>query len=134
MLCLGRTASGERLRAGRWLTATHVLRAGVPLWIERAAIEGGSRLLDSPVGLDGQPISGTLVAVARDIASDLVAACRSIDPVSGRGAVTRLPGLIVARYLGDRAEAAFDYFVRLWEVLRPALLAREAAPPRIWRT
>ena len=134
VLCLGRTASGERLRAGRWLTATQVTRAGMPLWIERASIEGGSRLLDSPLGLDGQPVSGTLVAVARDIKPEVVTACRSIHPVSGRGAVTRLPGLMVARYLGDRAEAAFGYFVRLWEVLRPALLDREAAPPRIWRT
>jgi urease accessory protein len=134
VLCLGRTASGERLRAGSWLTATQVTRAGTPLWMERAAIEGSSRLLDSPLGLDGQPISGTLIAVARDIRAEAVAACRSIVPVCGRGAVTRLPGLMVARYLGDRAEAAFGYFVRLWEVLRPALLDREAAPPRIWRT
>ena len=134
VLCLGRTASGERLRAGRWVTATQITRAGVPLWIERAAIDGGSRLLDSPLGLDAQPISGTLLAVARDIGPELIAACRSIDPVSGRGAVTRLPGLMVARYLGDRAESAFGYFVRLWEVLRPALLDREAVPLRIWRT
>ena len=134
LLCLGRTASGERLREGRFLTSTQVARAGVPLWIERAAIEGGSRLLDSPVGLDGHPISGTLVAVARRMPPDLIAACKAVRPGHGRCGVTRLPGLIVARYLGDRAEAAFGYFVDLWKILRPALLDRDAAPPRIWRT
>jgi urease accessory protein len=132
--CLGRTASGERLRAGRMTTRTQIDCGSVPLFLERAAIEGGSRLLDSPVGLNGQPISGTLGAVVPRIESDVVTACRSIKPSYGHGGVTRLPRVIVARYLGDRAEAAFAYFVSLWEVLRPALLARVAASPRIWRT
>ena len=134
VLCLGRTASGERLCEGRVSLTTKVVRGGVPLFIERALIEGGSRLLDSPLGLDGQPVSGTLLAVASNIDPAVVTACRAIKPSCGAGGVTRLPGLIVARYLGDRAEAAFGYFVRLWEVLRPALLDREAAAPRIWRT
>ncbi len=134
LLCLGRTASGERLRGGRMLTSMRVMRATEPLWLERASIEGGSRLLDSPTGLAGQPISGTLLAVAREIPPALVATCRAVPPAAGRAGITRLPGLLVARYLGDRAEAAHDYFVRLWQVLRPALLGREAQPPRIWRT
>ena len=134
ILCLGRIASGERLRAGRMATAMRITRGGVPLFVERAAIEGGSRLLDSPLGLDGQPVSGTLVAFAGRIDPGLLAACRSIEPESGRCGVTRLPGLIVARYLGARMETAFAYFVRLREVLRPRLLDREAVSPRIWRT
>ena len=134
VLCLGRTASGERLRSGGLSTTTRVTRAGTPLWIERGAIAGGSRLLDSPVGFDGHPISGTLLAVAPAIGTDVIAACRRIEPACGRGGVTRLPGVLIARYLGDRADAAFAYFVRLWEVLRPALMKRAAVPPRIWRT
>ena len=134
LLCLGRTASGERLRAGRFLASTQIARAGVPLWIERAAIEGGSRLLASPLGLGGHPISGTLVAVSRRITPELTRACKQVPCDQGLAGVTRLPGLIVARYLGDRMEAAFGYFVRLWEILRPALLGCDAVPPRIWRT
>jgi urease accessory protein len=140
ILCLGRTAAGERFRQGRVELHTRVVRAAEPLWIERARIEGGSRLLDSPVGLHGEPVSGTLVAVAsaerlaQALRNGLLAACRALDPDHGRGGITRLPALLVARYLGSRAEAAHDYFVRLWQVLRPALIGRAACMPRIWST
>jgi len=45
-----------------------------------------------------------------------------------------LPRLLVARYLGHSSEAARDWFVGLWHLLRPALLGREARLPRIWST
>ena len=48
--------------------------------------------------------------------------------------MTRLPGVLVARYLGDSSEAAKACFRELWNALRPALLGRPAAEPRIWRT
>jgi urease accessory protein len=140
ILCLGRTAAGERFRHGSMQLHTRIVRAAEPLWIERARIEGGSRLLDSPVGLHGEPVSGTMVAIAsaerltQALRSGLLAACRALAPHSGRGGITRLPALLVARYLGSRAEAAHDYFVRLWQVLRPALLGRSACTPRIWST
>jgi urease accessory protein len=40
--------------------------------------------------------------------------------------------LLVCRYLGWQAEAARSYFLRAWEVIRPAALGRPACPPRIW--
>jgi urease accessory protein len=140
ILCLGRTAAGERFRHGCMLSSTHIVRGGEALWLERARIESGSRLLDSPLGLDGQPVSGTMVAVAggdrltHALGAGLLAACRALAPRIGRGGITRLPGLLIARYLGPHAEAAQDYFLRLWQVLRPALLGRGAAAPRIWST
>jgi urease accessory protein len=48
--------------------------------------------------------------------------------------VTLLPGLLVGRYLGASSEAAKNYFIKLWYVLRPAVSGREAVEPRIWRT
>ena len=134
ILCLGRIASGERLRTGRFVTTTQVNAGGTPLLIERGAIEGGSRLLASPIGFDGHPISGTLIAVSPSVDAGIVTVCRSVAPISGRHGVTRLPGLLITRYLGDRADHAFDYFVRVWQLLRPALLDRAATLPRIWRT
>jgi len=40
----------------------------------------------------------------------------------------------VARYLGHSSEAARQWFVALWQALRPALIGREAQLPRIWNT
>ena len=59
---------------------------------------------------------------------------RAASAADGVWGVTFLPQLMVARYLGPSAQAARDYFCSLWQVLRPALAGRDAAPPRIWNT
>jgi urease accessory protein len=140
IVCLGRTASGERFRDGRMSLASRVHCAGAPVWLERGHIEGGSRVLDSPAVLAGRAVYGTFVAVTSAErlqaawTGGLISACRSAVPFSGRGAITRLPQVLVARYLGERSDAAHDYFARLWQLIRPALLKRSAESPRIWRT
>jgi urease accessory protein len=48
--------------------------------------------------------------------------------------VTRLPGLLVARYRGDSSEAARMYFTALWTRLREPMMGRAAIEPRIWST
>lgn len=134
LLCLGRTASGEKLTAGSLRMASRIERNGRLIWSERGEIAGGARLLQSPVGLRGQPVTGTLLVAAEDVDGALLQACREIAPTVGEGGVTRLPGLLVARYLGPAAEPARAWFVALWAALRPALLGRPAAVPRIWHT
>ena len=134
LLCLGRTASGERLTRGQLRLASRIERDGRLIWSEQGLIEGGSRLLDSPVGLCGQPVTGSLLVASEALDASLLAACREIRPLIGDAAVTRLPGLLVARYLGPSAEAARAWFVAVWSVLRPALVGRPAEVPRIWHT
>ena len=134
LVCLGRRGSGERFARGRFAFDTRLRRDGRLLWMERGAIEGGSRLLASPAGLGGRSVYGTLVLAAEGVAAAEVAACRMLSPEEGEGAVTRLPGVLLARYLGDSGESARDYFRRLWHILRPAVAGREACDPRIWAT
>lgn len=136
ILCLGRRASGEGFATGNVHLDTRVCRDGRPIWLERGLIEGGGGLLDAAAGLAGFSVSGTLLAVAPYLAPGLVAACREIparEP-GARHALTALPELIVARYLGHSSEAARRWFADVWRVLRPALLGREAHAPRIWNT
>ena len=134
LVCLGRTGSGERFARGRYRFGTELRREGHLLWLERGRLEGGSPLLASPAGLGGRPVFGTLLAATEGVTPELVAACRELAPREGEGAVTRLPGVLAARYLGASSEAARAYFTDLWRILRPALLGRVAEPPRIWRT
>lgn len=133
ILCLGRTGSGERFGSGELRLAMRVTRDGAPLWIERGTIAGGGVLLESPAGLAGQPVTGTLVATLTPD-GELLSRLREAAPVAGAGAVTRLPGVLVARYLGASGEAARAYFAALWGMIRPAVAGRGAALPRIWRT
>jgi len=134
IVCLGRTGSGERFARGSYRSSIRVRREGRLLWLERGRIDGGGRLLDSPAGLAGSPVFGTLFASSLNLDQELVNELRKFAPESGRGAVTILPGILLARYSGDSAEAARHYFIALWRVLRPALAGRAAEEPRIWRT
>jgi len=133
ILCLGRSGSGERFARGACRLDTSLRRDGRLLRIERGTIEGGSPLLESAAGLAGETVCGTLLAVAEGLQA-LLARCRELKPESGAGAVTLLPGVLVARYLGASSEAAKRYFTQLWRVLRPAVAGIEAREPRIWST
>ena len=87
------------------------------LFAERGEIEGGGRLMRSPAGLAGRTVFGTFIATSAEKAA-----------VEGL-AITRLPGLLIGRYLGDSSEEALHAFTRLWKALRPS-----AVEPRIWST
>jgi urease accessory protein len=84
--------------------------------------------------MSGQPVVATLLAASPRVDVELLGKCRAAAPASGAGAVTMLPGVLIGRYLGASSEAAKNYFIQLWRVLRPAVIGRAAIEPRIWRT
>lgn len=132
VVALGRPASGECFETGHFQAHLDIRRDGRLLWHERQRLVGGDGLLQSPIGLDGQPVFGTLL-VTGDIDSELLDACRAV-PNRVRGDLTQLPGLLVARCLAQEALHARAWMIELWKLLRPALLGREAMAPRIWST
>jgi len=132
LVCLGRTGSGESFTKGDIRLQTKVMRAGRPLLLERGRIDAGGRLMHSPAGLGGHAVFGTLLAASAALDKNLLNLCRKAAPECV--ALTLLPGLLVARYLGDSSEVAMNEFIRLWKLLRPALTGRPAVEPRIWST
>jgi urease accessory protein len=134
LYCLGRTASGERFTRGALHLDTRITQAGRSLWLEQARIAGDSPLLHSPAGLAGAPVFGTLLCAGFDADDALLAACRAAPCTSGDAGVTRLPGLLVARYRGTCTQAARAWFMHIWSLVRPAMTGRAAQAPRIWAT
>jgi urease accessory protein len=134
ILCFGRRASGEGWRSGGLRLRTRVRQAGHPLWCEHANLEAGSGFESSPVGLAGYSVSGTLVAAGSDIGAELLSACRAVVPPGrdSRVGVTRIPEVLLARYLGHSSQDAFNWFTAVWSLLRPALLSQPAIAPRLW--
>ncbi len=132
IIALGRPASGERFDAGHFQAQLNIRRDGELLWHERQRIAGGDGLLDSPIGLDGQPVFATLI-VSGVIDPELLERCREL-PSRVRGDLTQLPGLVVARCLCDEALHARAWLIDMWRLLRPERLGREAVAPRIWST
>ena len=135
-LCLGRRASGETFNKGRLRLMTDIRCEGKPLWRERGAIEGGSALLASPIGLAGFSVCSTVLAAGAELTPETLAACRTAGSreAGAQWGVSLLPQLLVGRYLGHSAEAAREWLMQLWAVLRPAMSGREAIAPRIWNT
>lgn len=132
VVALGRPASGERFTQGHFQSHLDIVRNGQLLWHERQRVEGGDGLLDSPIGLAGQPVFATLL-ITGELDPALLQQCRDL-PSRVRGDLSQLPGLLVARCLASEALHARDWLIALWTLLRPGLLGREAVPPRIWAT
>jgi urease accessory protein len=134
VVCLGRSARGERFSRGMLRMQTELRREGKAIWLEKAVIPGGGRVLNASAGLAGHGVTGTLLAASETLNIELLDACRAVEAKGAGFGVTLLPGLLVARYLGDSAEQARDYFTRIWHVLRMPLAQTAPVAPRIWNT
>jgi urease accessory protein len=134
VLCAGRPAAGETFAHGDCRQSFEVWRHGRPLWVERARLAGGAAMLTAPWGMAGYPVTATLVAVGH--APRAVSAARELVSVSAdeHCTVSQLQEVIVCRYLGHHAVRARELLARVWSLLRPDLMGRQACAPRIWRT
>jgi urease accessory protein len=134
ILCFGRRAAQERWQRGGLRLRSTVSRGGRPLWSERAQVSAGDGFATSAIGLAGYSVSGTLVCAGSDIDAALLLACRGAGQCTAdsRTGVTRLPGILLARYLGHSSEEAMQWFTSLWQLLRPALFGVTATAPRLW--
>jgi len=135
VMCLGRTASGERFARGSVRQRLAIHDATGPVFAEYSRIEGGSPILDSAAGMAGYPVCGSFFLAGANVDAPLLAGCREVEAGTDcQAGMTRLPRAFVARYLGRSAEQARDYFSRLWEILRPVYANRQARRLRIWAT
>lgn len=138
--CLGRPAAGERYSSGSLCQKFELTRDGAPLFNERLALSGAGPELSEPWGLMGRSVSATLVASGPRLSdehalSQLIERLRAIAaPPKGLCAASHVSGVLVLRVLCDGASAAKSVLTRAWQIVRQALLERQAIAPRIWAT
>lgn len=146
--CLGLPARGESFDVGNlrldlelWRTrdAANVTalkgadtERSTPLFIDRLRLAGDSPARLGGWGLAGGTAIGTLLATPAeaphlDSVRELVAA----HPAAG---VSLVDGVLVLRALAAQGESIRQLFFSAWQRLRPGIVGREAAPPRIWAT
>ena len=131
---LGRTAHGERFTSGEWRSHTEVFRENVPLWIDRQWLPASEQLWNSPHGLAGHCIVGTLAWVGRSVSPELVNEIRDLWPGDQASiGVTRLTEGLLCRYRGTSSHEVRTWFVAVWKHLR----STDSNPPsweipRIW--
>ncbi|MCB1921701.1 MAG: urease accessory protein UreD [Candidatus Competibacteraceae bacterium] len=147
ILCLGRPAADETFTTGKCRQTLELWRDGEPLYLEQANYTGGDSALNAAWGLQGQPVSATLLCTPAKTSippagkgwsggSDAIRAAwkghRLLD--NERVAVTQLDGVLIGRYLGPSTSRARRFFTLAWELLRPLLFNRPPCPPRFWNT
>jgi urease accessory protein len=134
VLSFGRRASGESWRRGSLQMHSSIRRADRLLWSESANIDAGSGFVKSSVGLSGFSVCGTFVVAGYNVETALLTSCRQVRPTftEARIGITRVPDVLIARYLGDSTEEVFGWFTNLWTVLRPALSGKAPCAPRVW--
>jgi urease accessory protein len=144
IVCLGLPARGEAFDTGAlaldlelWRTAGRSAPISNPVFIDRLRLKGDSPARGARWGLAGQECVGTLLATPAK--RDAVEAVRGLlaDPPQGErplAAVSLVDGVLVLRALAPQAEAVRNLFIAAWRMLRPAIIGRDAVPPRIWAT
>lgn len=137
---LGRPESDGHFVSGQLQQSLLVTRNQQPLFSDRIVLNAHDLILKSQAGFQGHPVFGTFV-ISIDVSehTDPGALHAWQDDVnqhmtSGFFATTQKPGIFIARILTDKAEQARCIFEELWARLRPAVLNRNACPPRIWKT
>ncbi len=138
ILCFGRKASGETFDRGQVQQSMLIRKEGKPLWLEQGILAASGRQMRSPLGLGCHSVCASLIAVGSAGNSGLLDAvreqCAESSDGHGQFGVTQMKSVIIVRHLGDNSEVARRVMIAAWQVLRPALLGREAAVPRIWNT
>jgi urease accessory protein len=134
IMAFGRRASGEQWRQGAFELRTSIRRGQHLLWSETAHVRADSGFAQSAVGLAGFAVCGTFVLAGHVVDDALLTRCRQSGQgvQEGRTGITRVPEVLIARYLGNSTEEVFDWFNVLWAVLRPVVTDRTACPPRVW--
>lgn len=138
ILCFGRTAAGESFASGRIGQRTSIRRGGRLLWFEQGAIVASSASMHGPLGLGGKTVCATLIAVGDDLTSALLVSLREQASLATQGdgsfGATLMKSVLVVRYLGNSSAMAKRLMGLAWQQVRPAVIARAAAVPRIWNT
>lgn len=139
LMALGLPAAGEPFVRGNLVQ--HLEWPGV--WLERGRLDAADKaLLDSPLGLAGHRVLGTLWFASgsplgtapQEALLDAARELFALHPELPAGATAPDARLVVCRLLADRVEPAFALWRQVrarWRALQWGL-AEEA--PRIWRT
>lgn len=136
VLVLGRPACGERFNSGRCRQRLDIRRKGRALLRETLSLSAGDRLSASPAGLRGASTAGLAVFTSKVSRDDAEAWLASVNGpgLAGPFSATQRGELLLARYLGDDAQAARAGFSDLWQRVGHIRNGVTPSEPRIWHT
>ncbi len=133
MAVFGRTARGEVFSEGLLHEAWRIRVGGRLVWADALRLEGDVRArLDAPVAFAGARAMATVAYVAGDAARHLPLARALAKDEACRGGASVVNGVLLARFLGQRADAVRGAVARYVSALRHAAAGWPAAMPPLW--
>lgn len=131
--CFGRPANHELFDNGEVVSAIELRDAGKLVYTEKQRIDATE--INRSSGLRGHPVMGSMLIYGVEIDRQILQSLRQVSCMDGISGVTQLqPELTIVRYLGNSTRRINAYFIRLWELLRPAVMQQSPCHPRIWKT
>jgi urease accessory protein len=136
VLALGLPAAGEVFDRGQFLQQL----ALSDRWLERGLLRGDDvRLLDSPLGLGGHRVLGTLwfaagTAWSNERRDELLACARDVLGDAVAGVTAAHPQVIVMRLLAARVEPAMRVLRTVRRAWRTTAWGLNGEDPRVWQT
>jgi urease accessory protein len=139
ILCLGRPESGETFANGSVRQRLELWCDAKPMLLECTDYVGSGKIMQAAWGLSGRPVLGTLYAYCPDNQqrAAALAVCRELisdGKAPSISAASSVNNILLVRSLGNSTETLRALFTRIWQALRPCIIARDACIPRIWNT
>jgi urease accessory protein len=140
--CMGLPSSDQLFTQGQYSQLNRVYVDNTLIYHDRIAITAKNNLLHHVSGLAGNSVFGTFLVHASQQLDQvqrktLVEEMRDIienNQAQKHISITDIDGLIVIRYLGHHAEQCKNFFLLLWQTVRPLTVEKQATQPRIWYT
>jgi urease accessory protein len=134
-LVFGRAARGERFSHGLLHEGWRVRVAGKLAWADTLRLEHDiAAQLDAPLAFAAAGAMASVVYIGPDAADHLPLARSLVGDSATRGGATVVNGLLLARFIGPRADALRRAVTRYVAGLRAAAAGLPAALPRLWQT
>lgn len=131
--CFGRPANNEVFDQGHVTSHLNLNVNSERVFSDTQRVD--SVEINRASGLRGNAVMGSMLLYGINLSRTQLQQCRDISPSQGHYGITQpQPQLLVIRYMGNSTMVLNDYFIALWELLRPLQLNRPACHPRIWFT
>lgn len=133
----GRTARGEKFLRGNWRSQTEIWQQGTPLWIDRQQLKASETIWNSPHGLAGCPVLGSLVYLGNPVSEAMRSRIWQLWEAPSRrgeaGVTSTLAAGVLCRYRGHSVSEVKQWLTQTRNELRSHILGRPPLSWRIWR-
>lgn len=132
----GRSARGEQFLKGEARSRTEIWQNGELIWVDCPWLPASQQVWDSPHGLGGSPLIGTLVWVGKPISSEVLSAIRQLwseTETIGEAGTTALISGLLCRYRGNSRAEVINWFTKIWRFLRQWDGKKTPVTPRVWQ-